>query len=384
MGLGKGIAGASASGKETISVSDVKKDPRFSREIDKALGFETRSILAVPILFKNTSLGTIEIINKRENNRFSTEEIKLVTDIARLLGALLALGDRLLAMRRQGLILVTGPTGSGKSTTLAAMINQINETRPVHIMTIEDPVEFVYEDKVATINQREVGKDTADFKMALRAALRQDPDVILMGEMRDQETIDIALHAAETGHLVFSTLHTNDAAQTIDRVKNIFPAESQVHIREMLALVLEGIISQRLVTRADGTGRAAAVEVLIGSPNIRDLIKAGDIAHIELAMAKAGSYYRMQTMNQALAALVQEDTVAEESALAISSSPDDLKLLLKGFTIGGGAATTNGKQTDGKSEEEAPPEPPVEEKPAEPEAKESGPRKFKISRGFKL
>jgi twitching motility protein PilT len=241
---------------------------------------------------------------------------------------------------KQGLVLVTGPTGSGKSTTLAAIINHINETRPAHIMTIEDPVEFVYEDKKATINQREVGRDTSDFKTALRAALRQDPDIILMGEMRDQESIEIAMHAAETGHLVFSTLHTNDSGQTIDRVMNTFPPDAQTHIREMLALVLNGIIAQRLVLRADGTGRIAAVEVMINSPAISELIESGAVSDIDSAIAKSGAYYRMQTMNQALMHLVKGDLITEEAAYATSMNPDDLKLLIKGFSRGGTTAVS--------------------------------------------
>jgi twitching motility protein PilT len=289
-----------------------------------------------------------------------------------------------LAIKNQGLILVTGPTGSGKSTTLAAMINHINETRPAHIMTIEDPIEFVYEDNKATINQREVGKDSADFKRALRAALRQDPDVILMGEMRDQESVDIALHAAETGHLVFSTLHTNDAAQTIDRIMNLFPAEAQANIRQMLALVLCGIISQRLVRRADGTGRAAAVEVMINSPNIKDLIEEGATSHMPQAMAKAGSFYRMQTLNQALAKMVRHDAITQEVALATSSTPDDLKLLLKGFSTGSAAdPTTVAKKKADVEQAAAKEEPQEEKKDAEP-AKEGGAGKLKITRGFKM
>lgn len=289
-----------------------------------------------------------------------------------------------LAIKNQGLILVTGPTGSGKSTTLAAMINHINETRPAHIMTIEDPIEFVYEDNVATINQREVGKDTADFKRALRAALRQDPDVILMGEMRDQESVDIALHAAETGHLVFSTLHTNDAAQTVDRIMNLFPAEAQANIRQMLALVLCGIISQRLVRRADGTGRVAVVEVMINSPNIKDLIEEGSTSHILQAIAKAGSFYRMQTLNQALAKEVQHNTITEEVGLATSSTPDDLKLLLKGFSTGSSADPTTAAKKKADVEPAPKEEQPQEEqKDAEP-SKEGETGKLKITRGFKM
>jgi twitching motility protein PilT len=249
-------------------------------------------------------------------------------------------------------------------------------------MTIEDPIEFVYTDKTATINQREVGKDTGDFTMALRAALRQDPDVILMGEMRDIETIDIALHAAETGHLVFSTLHTNDAAQTMDRIKNTFPAEAQSHIQEMLALCLVGVVSQRLVPKADGTGRVAAIEVMVNSPAIAELIEKGEIGKIIQAMKKAGAYYRMQTMNQALAAFVQADVITEEVAAATSQTPDDLRLILKGFSGGGTTVGSSVKTEVAKAEDKD--EKPAEEEKKDAEPKEEGDdkRKFKIKRGF--
>ena len=289
-----------------------------------------------------------------------------------------------LAIKNQGLILVTGPTGSGKSTTLAALINHINETHPAHIMTIEDPIEFVYEDNVATINQREVGKDTADFKRALRAALRQDPDVILMGEMRDQESVDIALHAAETGHLVFSTLHTNDAAQTIDRVMNLFPAEAQANIRQMLALVLCGIISQRLVRRADGTGRVAIVEVMINSPNIKDLILHKQVLTPWDLEQEFGLTEGKQTLNQALAKEVLNNTITEEVGLATSSTPDDLKLLLKGFSTGSSADPTTVTKKKADVEQATEKEQPQEEqKKAEP-SKEGETGKLKITRGFKM
>src|SRR5579863_228136 len=180
----------------------------------------------------------------------------------------------------QGLVLVTGPTGSGKSTTLAAMISHINETQPLHIVTIEDPIEFLYSDKMCTVRQRQLGTDVKSLSEALRRVLRQDPDVILMGEMRDPETIELAMHAAETGHLVFSTLHTNDAKQTLDRIVDAFPPEAAHQVRSMLALTLRAVISQRLVPRADGKGRVAAAEVMINSPMIRDLIAEGKTSQI--------------------------------------------------------------------------------------------------------
>lgn len=234
----------------------------------------------------------------------------------------------------QGLVLLTGPTGSGKSTTLAAMIEHLNETQPLHIVTLEDPVEFVYTDKQCTINQRQLGTDVKSLHEALRHVLRQDPDVILLGEMRDMETIELAMHAAETGHLVFSTLHTNDAKQTLDRIVDTFPSSAAPQVRAMLALTLQAVISQRLIRRADGKGRVAAVEVMVNSPNIRELIAEGKTSQIEKAIASSGDFYRMHTFNQALARLVLDGVVKEDEALASTQNPGDLRLLLKGVTSG--------------------------------------------------
>ncbi|MHC4778881.1 MAG: type IV pilus twitching motility protein PilT, partial [Planctomycetota bacterium] len=200
-----------------------------------------------------------------------------------------------IAQRNQGVVLVTGPTGSGKSTTLSAIIDHINNTRHVHVITIEDPVEFVYSDNMATINQRELGTDTHSLSEALKRALRQDPDVILIGELRDRATMETAIHAAETGHLVFSTLHTNDAKQTVDRLLDSFPPDAQDQICKMLALNLLGVPSQRLIKRADGNGRIAALEIMINSPHIQQLLEKGDTLGLEKAIAKSGSFYRMQT-----------------------------------------------------------------------------------------
>ena len=242
-----------------------------------------------------------------------------------------------MVQKRQGLILVTGPTSSGKSTSLSSMVNHINETRHCHIVTIEDPVEFVYSDNLATINQRELGTDTSTYEEALRRALRQDPDVILIGELRDARIMEIAIEAAETGHLVLTTLHTNDAKQTLDRILDSFPADEVPRIRGILSLVLIGVISQRLLKRADGDGRVAAVEVLVNSPHIRQLLEEGSIKDLDKAMAKSSSYYRMQTFNQALCALVQDHHVVEEEALGFSASPDDLKRMIRG--VGAGSAS---------------------------------------------
>ena len=240
----------------------------------------------------------------------------------------------------QGLVLVTGPTGSGKSTTLASLINHINETQALNIVTIEDPIEFMYEDKKSVVRQRQLGTDVQSLTEALKRVLRQDPDVILVGEMRDKETIDLALHAAETGHLVFSTLHTNDAKQTLDRIVDVYPAEEHPQLRSQLALCLQAVISQRLVKRADGSGRIAAMEIMINSPNIRDLIAEGKTSTIEKAMASAGDYYRMQTFNQALAKLAGDKVVTAEEALAVSTNPNDLKLMMRGVVTNAVARQT--------------------------------------------
>jgi len=243
-----------------------------------------------------------------------------------------------LVARQQGMILVTGPTGSGKSTTIAAMIQQINVTRHCHVVTIEDPIEFVYTDKLATINQRQVGLDTHSLDEALKHVLRQDPDVILMGEMRDIETMEFALNAAETGHLVLSTLHTNDAKQSVDRILDMFPADKARQYRPMLALNLLGIVSQRLLVRVDGSGRIAAVEVLVNSPHISEVIADGNTAALDREMRTTGQHYRMQTFNQALAELVRSGLVTTEEALDHSANPGDLRLMLRGVETGGAAA----------------------------------------------
>lgn len=216
--------------------------------------------------------------------------------------------------KRRGLILVTGPTGSGKSTTLAAMINEINATKDVHIVTLEDPIEYVHTHNKAIINQREIGQDTQSYGNALRAVLREDPDVILVGEMRDLETISIAVTAAETGHLVFSTLHTIGAAKTIDRVIDVFPPHQQQQIRIQLASVLQGIISQQLVERIGGVGRVAALEIMTVTPGIQNLIREGKSHQIESSI-QTGSKYGMKTMDMALADLYKSMIISKESAI---------------------------------------------------------------------
>jgi len=228
----------------------------------------------------------------------------------------------------RGLVLVTGITGSGKSTTLAAMINEINEKKAKHIITIEDPVEFVHKDKNCLINQRSLGEDTLSFSRALRAALREDPDIILVGEMRDRETIEIALHAAETGHLVYSTLHTLDSKETINRIVGIFPPEEQPRIRLVLASILEGVISQRLVPTVDGK-RTAAMEILVKTPRIKDLIMQDRDNEIKDAIEEGKEIYGTQSFDQHLVDLVIANKVDEEVAKDYASNRDDFILKLR-------------------------------------------------------
>src|SRR5215813_9353920 len=232
-----------------------------------------------------------------------------------------------LADRPKGLILVTGPTGSGKSTTLAAMIDKINGERSEHIMTIEDPIEFVHSHKKCLVNQREVLADTQSFKDALRAILRQDPDVVLVGEMRDLETIAAALTIAETGHLTLGTLHTNSCAQTMNRIIDVFPTNQQAQVRAQLSLVLEGVLSQTLIPKIGG-GRVMAMEIMVATPAIRNLIREEKIHQMYSAL-QAGSRYGMQTMNQSLVDLVRRRLITREDAMNRSTLPDELMQLLQ-------------------------------------------------------
>jgi twitching motility protein PilT len=225
-----------------------------------------------------------------------------------------------LALKEKGLVVVTGPTGSGKSTTLAAMVNHVNETRPGHILTIEDPIEFVHESKMCLVNQREVGSHTRSFANALRAALREDPDVILVGELRDLETTSLAITAAETGHLVFATLHTNSAAKTIDRLIDVYPAGQQSQIRTMISESIEGVVAQTLLPSKDGQGRVAAMEVLIGVPALRNMIREDKTAQI-LSVMQTGAQHGMQSLDQALQDLVMQGRLSRAEAMRKSSNP---------------------------------------------------------------
>lgn len=235
--------------------------------------------------------------------------------------------------KERGLVLVTGVTGSGKSTTLAALINELNLTRKKHVITIEDPIEFVHKDRGCIINQRSVGQDTLSFSNALRAALREDPDIILVGEMRDRETINLALHAADTGHLVFSTLHTLDAKETINRIIAQFPTDEQNRVRISLAGVLQGVISQRLVPAKDGT-RRAALEVLVRTPLIETLIMENRDVEIRDAIEAGKDHYKSQSFDQAILDLYNEGVVSKDSAMEYATSSSDLELKISGLSSG--------------------------------------------------
>src|SRR6187399_1383121 len=264
--------------------------------------------------------------------RVIPEEIKSFQDLA--LPAVIAN----LAERPRGLVLVTGPTGSGKSTTLAAMIDKINSERYEHILTIEDPIEYIHQHKNCLVNQREVHSDTSTFTAALRAALREDPDIVLIGEMRDLETVEAALKIAETGHLTFGTLHTNSAAQTINRIIDIFPANQQSQIRTQLSLVLEGIVCQALLPKADGKGRVCSLEILVPTAAIRNLIRDDKVHQIYGAMQTGQEKMGMQTANQSLASLYQKRLVTLETAMGASSNRDELQdMINRGVGVVAGA-----------------------------------------------
>ena len=235
-----------------------------------------------------------------------------------------------LAQKPSGLVLVTGPTGSGKSTTLAAMIDKINSEQRLHILTVEDPIEYLHPHKLSIVNQREVGTDTEGFKTALKYVLRQDPDVVLVGEMRDLETIEAALTISETGHLVFATLHTNSAVSTINRIIDAFPPHQQDQIRAKLSFVLQAVVSQQLVPRADGPGRALALEVMIPNAGIRNLIREGKIHQVYSQMQMGQDRHGMQTLNQSLYALYRSKTITLEDAQMRSVEPDELRMMVEG------------------------------------------------------
>jgi twitching motility protein PilT len=284
-------------------------------EQDMAFGLEGVGRFRCNVFMQKAAVGAVfRLIPERIP---SLEELGLPPVLARL------------ADRPRGLVLVTGPTGSGKSTTLAAMIDRINSSRPVHILTVEDPIEYLHNHKTALVNQREVHADTKTFSNALRGALREDPDVILVGEMRDLETMEAAMKLAETGHLTLATLHTNSAAQTVTRIIDAFPAHQQSQIRTQLSLVLEGICCQSLLPKANGTGRSAALEILIATPAIRNLIREDKVHQIYSTMQAGQEKYSMQTMNQALHKLMMSRVISREVGMAASSNKEELTQMLE-------------------------------------------------------
>jgi twitching motility protein PilT len=236
------------------------------------------------------------------------------------------------ALKPNGLILVTGPTGSGKSTTLAAMIDKINSEERLHIITVEDPIEYLHGHKLSIVNQREVGTDTEGFKHALKYVLRQDPDVVLVGEMRDLETVEAALTISETGHLVFATLHTNSAISTINRIIDVFPPHQQPQIRSKLSFVLQGVVSQQLLPRHNAPGRVLALEILVPNPAIRNLIREDKVHQIYSSMQVGQEKYQMQTLNQSLFSLFQRRLISQEEATGRSVEPEELRMMMEGRT----------------------------------------------------
>jgi len=261
--------------------------------------------------------GAVGAVYRQIPERIKTfEELQLPAVVAKF------------AEKPRGLVLVTGPTGSGKSTTLAAMIDKINTENHGHILTIEDPIEYLHQHKKCLVNQREVHADTTSFTNALRAALREDPDVVLIGEMRDLETVESALRIAETGHLTFGTLHTNSAAQTINRIIDVFPSHQQSQIRTQLSLVLEGVVCQALLPRANGQGRVVALEILIPTPAVRNLIREDKVHQIYSAMQTGQEKVGMQTMNQSLTSLYMKRLISLETALSASSNREELQEMI--------------------------------------------------------
>jgi twitching motility protein PilT len=303
-----------------ILSSERQKQLEINRQLDFSHSIPGVARFRVNVYFQKESIGAAF--------RLIPQEIKTLEE----LGIPPALHQ--LAEKPRGIVLITGPTGSGKSTTLAALIDEINRKRSEHILTIEDPIEFLHRHKSCIVNQREIGPDAKSFAEALKAALRQDPDVILVGEMRDLETISTALTAAETGHLVFGTLHTQSAPSTIDRIIDVFPPEQQEQVRIMIAMSLQGVVTQTLMPTADGSGRVPALEILLPDDAVRNLIRQGKVEQIYSVM-QTNTKKGMQTMEQALANLIQHRIVDFEVGVARSSRPDQLVGILErsGFSI---------------------------------------------------
>lgn len=299
--------------KLVYSVLDGNQIARFeqTQELDMSFGVSGVGRFRVNVFYQRGAVGTVLRVIPYEVKNF--EQLGLPRPVCEPLCQL-----------RKGLVLVTGATGSGKSTTLASLIDYINSTRPDHIMTIEDPIEFVHRNKSCLVNQREVGSDTSGFKEALRRVLRQDPDIVLIGEMRDKETIEAGLTLAETGHLTFATLHTSDAVQTINRIVDVFPAYQQNQIRTQLSFVLEAVFCQQLLPVANGRGRAMAAEIMIPTTGIRSLIRE-DKCHQIISHIQTGGKLGMQTMNQSLFTLYQQGLITWDDALHYTQDVPDLK-----------------------------------------------------------
>src|SRR5436190_3898309 len=313
----------------SVLTDSQKKRFEESNELDFSFGIKGLARFRCNVFMQRGAVGGVY--------RLIPEKVPVFADLG--LPAVLAT----LADRPRGLVLVTGPTGSGKSTTLAAMLNKINAERHGHILTIEDPIEYIHPHKNCLVNQREVHSDTASFTNALRAALREDPDIVLIGEMRDLETVEAALKIAETGHLTFGTLHTNSAAQTINRIIDVFPSGQQAQIRTQLSLVLEGIVCQALLPKADGKGRVASLEIMIPTPAIRNLIRDDKVHQIYSSMQTGQEKLGMQTANQSLASLYIARKITLEAALGASSNKDELQDMINrgvGVVAGAGMGRT--------------------------------------------
>ena len=306
----------------SILNNDQRKKLENDWQIDLSYSVPGRARFRVNAYFQRASIGAVLRTIPQDIPKFDTLGLpEVLKDFIR---------------KPRGFVLVTGPTGSGKSTTLASMIDMINEERHEHIMTVEDPIEFLHRHKNCVVNQRELGSDASSFGEALKAALRQDPDVILVGEMRDLETMATAITAAETGHLVFATLHTQDTAQTIDRIVDSFPPAQQHQVRTQLSVAIQGVVTQQLIPTADGSSRVCAVEVMVPTPAVRNLIREGKTHQLYSALQTGGSY-GMQTMDSSLADLVRAGKLTQKQAESRSSSPDELRRLM-GVSPGAGAA----------------------------------------------
>ncbi len=313
----------------SVLTDSQKKRFEETNELDFSFGIKGLARFRCNVFVQRGAVGAVY--------RLIPEKVPVFADLG--LPAVLAT----LADRPRGLVLVTGPTGSGKSTTLAAMLNKINAERHGHILTIEDPIEYIHQHKNCLVNQREVHSDTNSFSNALRAALREDPDIVLIGEMRDLETVESALKIAETGHLTFGTLHTNSAAQTINRIIDIFPSGQQSQIRTQLSLVLEGIVCQALLPRADGKGRVVSLEILVPNSAIRNLIRDDKVHQIYGAMQSGQEKLGMQTANQSLATLYLKRAITLETALMSSSNKDELQdMINRGVGVVAGAGLGRG------------------------------------------